>query len=83
MGTAIVSLTRQPIMIQQKQKTKEEIDDLNDVDFYDDPKFRELFPPIRTKEDFAAYIKAGEKGPFMSYEESLRDLRKICGYEDS
>ena len=79
MGTAIVSLTRQPIMIQQKQKTKEEIDDLSDVDFYDDPKFRELFPSIRTKEEFAAYIKAGEKGPFITAEESLRRLREEFG----
>lgn len=69
MGTAIVSLTRQPIMIQQKQKISEK----------ENPRVRDIFLPIKTEEEFAAYIEAGEKGPFTDYNVVLKELRDRYG----
>lgn len=73
---ATMSLNKTIIMTRLESKKNEDLDGLV---FYDDPKFRKLFPPIRTEKEFVDYIESGEKSHFTDYKIVLREMRDRYG----
>ena len=84
MSTATISLTKTPIMIQQRQKQARETknDTFDNNRYCNNLAFQKLFPDL-TEEQFGQEMEKGLKsireGRCMSIDESLRRLRDRYG----